>query len=108
MKKSEITVSVELDDNNIPEKLVWNAKDGGVVNQETKAALISVWDDENQEAMRLDLWTKDMPMDDMKMFFHQVFISLSETYERATGEDDIAQTIIEFAENFAMLNKLSR
>jgi len=106
MKKTEIKVSVELDENHVPEKLVWNAEDGGIENQETKAALISVWDEENKEALRLDLWTKDMPMDDMKMFFHQIFISMSETYERATGEEDVAQSIIEFAENFAVNAKI--
>lgn len=106
MKKTEIKVSVELDENNVPEKLIWNAQDGGITNQETKAALISVWDEDKKEALRLDLWTKDMPLDEMKMFFHQIFISMSETYERATGEEDVAQKIVEFAENFAFDAKI--
>ena len=28
--KSEIKVSVELDENRVPDKLIWSAKDGGV------------------------------------------------------------------------------
>lgn len=102
MRKTKITIDVELDDNHVPEKITWNAEDGGVENSPAKAALISVWDDKEKEALRLDLWTKDMPMDDMKVFLHQIFVSLAETYQRATNEDEAAQAIIELAENFAV------
>jgi gliding motility-associated protein GldC len=101
MKKSQITINVELDENHIPEKINWNAPDGGIENQETKAAFISVWDDRTKEVLRLDLWTKDMTVDEMKLFFHQIFISMSDSYKRATNEDETATSIIEFAENFA-------
>lgn len=101
MKKTQITIDVELDENHIPEKLTWNAPDGGINNEETKATMISVWDHKDQEALRIDLWTKEMPMDDMKKFYHQIFISMANSYQRATGEDEVADYIIEFAENFA-------
>lgn len=101
MRKTQIIVEVELDENHVPEKMTWNAQDGGINNQETKAAMISVWDDKEREALRIDLWTKDMPMDDMKQFYHQIFISMANSYQRATNEDEVANYIIEFAENFA-------
>lgn len=101
MKKTQITIEVELDENHIPEKLTWNAEDGGIEKEETKATMISVWDDKKMEALRIDLWTKEMPVDQMKMFIHQIFISLGNTYERATGEDDVAAWIGEMAEEFA-------
>ncbi|MDD3458989.1 MAG: gliding motility protein GldC [Weeksellaceae bacterium] len=101
MKKTQITIDVELDENHIPEKMSWNAEDGGVKNQATKAALMSVWDDKTKEALRLDLWTKDMPLDDMKQFFHQIFISMADSYQRATNDEDVSAYIIEFAQNFA-------
>lgn len=101
MKKTQITIDVELDENHIPEKLTWNAQDGGIEKQETKATMISVWDDVKMEALRIDLWTKEMPVDQMKMFLHQILISLSHTYERATGEDDVAKWMEEMAEEFA-------
>ncbi|MDD3771896.1 MAG: gliding motility protein GldC [Weeksellaceae bacterium] len=101
MKKSKITIEVELDENHIPEKMSWHAPDGGVDHQPTKATFMSVWDDKNKEALRLDLWTKEMTVDDMKRFFHQIFISMSDSYKRATNEDETATYIIEFAENFA-------
>ena len=48
-----------------------SAKDGNVIHQETKVALLSVWDSDSKERLRIDLWTKDMPVEDMKMFFYQ-------------------------------------
>ena len=44
--------------------------------------MISVWDEKAMEALRIDLWTKDMPVDQMKMFLHQIFVSLGHTYQR--------------------------
>ncbi len=102
MRKTQITIDIELDENHIPEKMFWNAEDGGIEKEETKATMISVWDDKKSEALRIDLWTKDMPIDQMKMFLHQILLSLSTTYERATGEEDVAQWMEEMAEEFAM------
>ena len=101
MKKTQITIDIELDENNVPEKMMWNAEDGGIEKEETKATMISVWDDKKMEALRIDLWTKEMPVDQMKMFLHQILISLSNTYQRATGEEDVAQWMEEMAEEFA-------
>ena len=101
MRKTQITIDVELDENHIPERMLWNAQDGGIEAQETKATMISVWDDKTMEALRIDLWTKDMPVDQMKMFLHQILVSLSSTYQRATGEDDVAAWIEQMAEEFA-------
>jgi gliding motility-associated protein GldC len=102
MRKTQITIDVELDDNQVPEKMTWNAEDGGIEKQETKATMISVWDDERKEALRIDLWTKDMPVDQMKMFLHQILISMASTYERATGEEDVSQWMDQLAEEFAL------
>lgn len=102
MRKTEITIEVELDENHIPETMTWNAQDGGVDKQETKATMISVWDDKAMEALRIDLWTKDMPVDHMKRFFHQILVSFGDTYQRATGEDDVAEWMREMAEEFAV------
>jgi hypothetical protein len=71
--KSKIELEVELDENRIPEKLKWSAQDGGVNNEEAKAMLLSVWDHNAQETLRIDLWTKDMPLDQMKAFFIKHF-----------------------------------
>lgn len=102
MRKTQITIDVELDENHVPEKITWNAQDGGINKQETKATMISVWDDKTMEALRIDLWTKEMPVDHMKRFYHQILVSLGDTYKRATGEEDVSQWMAEVAEEFAV------
>lgn len=99
--KSEIKIEIELDENRVPEKLHWTAQDGGIENEETKAMLLSVWDIKNKESLRIDLWTKDMPVDEMKVFFHQTLVSMSETFNRATQDEKMSATMRDFCDYFA-------
>ncbi|MCX2680437.1 gliding motility protein GldC [Galbibacter sp. EGI 63066] len=99
--KSDIKLSVELDENKIPEKLHWTAQDGGVENEAAKAFLLSVWDSKQQETLKIDLWTKDMPVDEMKVFLHQTLVSLSDTYYRATQDEKMTATMRDFCDYFA-------
>lgn len=98
---SEIKFDVTLDENKVPESLKWSAKDGGVENQETKAIMLSVWDSKAKESLRIDLWTKDMPVDEMKIFFHQTLVAMADTFQRATTDDKMADTMRDFCEYFA-------
>jgi len=98
---SEIKLSIELDENRVPEKLSFTATDGGVENQESKAMMLSVWDPNKQESLRIDLWTKDMPVDEMKVFFHQTLVSMSDSYKRATQDEKMALTMKDFCDYFA-------
>ncbi|SCY71122.1 gliding motility protein GldC [Flavobacterium caeni] len=98
---SEIKFHIELDENRVPEKLSWTAKDGGVDNAAAKALLLSIWDSKAQETLRIDLWTKDMPVDEMKKFFHQTLVAMSDTFERATNDEKMAATMKDFCDYFA-------
>ena len=98
---SEIKFLVELDENKVPEKLTWTAQDGGVEAEEAKAMMLSIWDSKVQETLRIDLWTKDMPVDEMKLFFHQTLVAMSETFRRATNDEKMADTMKDFCEYFA-------
>lgn len=98
---SEITLRIALDDNRIPEKLTWSAQDGGIVEEEAKAMLLSVWDSKNKESLKIDLWTKDMPVDEMKIFFHQTLVALSDTFMKATQDEKMTATMRDFCEYFA-------
>ena len=98
---SKIELNVELDENRIPEKLTWSAQDGGITNEEAKAMLLSVWDNNAKETLRIDLWTKDMPVDEMKQFFHQTLVAMSETFNRATQDEKMTATMRDFCDYFA-------
>ena len=100
-KISPIHIDVSLDENNIPEKIQWSAPDAGVDNEMAQAMLLAFWDGNNQETLRMDLWIKEMPMDQMKMFFHQTLETMSDTYLRATQDDKMASTMKDFCDYFA-------
>ncbi|MBO6879168.1 MULTISPECIES: gliding motility protein GldC [Winogradskyella] len=99
--KSKIELNVELDENRVPEKLKWSAQDGGVNNEEAKAIMLSVWDSKAQETLKIDLWTKDMPVDEMKLFFHQTLVTMSDTFLRATQDEKMTATMKDFCDYFA-------
>ena len=99
MKQSEIKFTVTLDDNKMPEKIDWSASDA---NKEStsKAVMIALWDTEEKNTLRIDLWTKDMMVDEMKQFYHQNLLSMADTFERATGEVEAAKAMRNFAQEF--------
>jgi gliding motility-associated protein GldC len=101
LETSEITLTIALDENRVPEKLMWSAEDGGIVNEEAKAMLLSVWDSKNKESLKIDLWTKDMPVDEMKIFFHQTLVALSDTFMKATQDEKMTATMKDFCAYFA-------
>ena len=98
---SEISLRIALDENRIPEKLTWSAEDGGIVDEDAKAMLLSVWDSKNKESLKIDLWTKDMPVDEMKIFFHQTLVALSDTFMKATQDEKMTATMKDFCDYFA-------
>ncbi|MCK5824405.1 MAG: gliding motility protein GldC [Ichthyobacteriaceae bacterium] len=98
--KSVINLEIELDENKIPEKITWSAKDGGIVDASAKAMLLSVWDEKENETFRIDLWTKEMELDEMKKFFHQTLHSMADTLERATSEQKMADELRDFTKHF--------
>ncbi|MFM1874997.1 MAG: Gliding motility protein GldC [Bacteroidota bacterium] len=101
-KTSEIKFSVTLDENQIPEKINWLATDAGMDKQlDSKAIMISVYDTDSEETLRMDLWTKEMRVDEMKRFFHQTIISMADTLQRATNEDKMAADMRDFGQHFA-------
>lgn len=101
LKKSDIIISVMTNENNIPEKITWQAKDGGIEADEAKAVILSLWDGKAGTAMRIDLWEKEMSVDEMKKFFHQTLLTMADSFERATGENKICEDMRDFCHHFA-------
>lgn len=94
MKKSEINIAVESDNQNIPDKIYWNATDNPNEGlSDTKAIAVSIWDHYHRGTLRLNLWTKDMEVTDMKRFCIEVIGSLADTIVTATGDQQMADEI---------------
>lgn len=105
---SEIKLNVGLDENKIPETIEWTAEDGGISKEKTKAVMLSVWDNKKKESLRIDLWTKDMPVDEMKIFFHQTLSAMADTFQRATNDEKMSATMRDFCDYFAEKLELKR
>ena len=108
-KKSEITLFVELDEKKVPVKIEWNATDSGMEGKkECKSMMLSLWDQQENATMGIDLWTKDMMIEDMNVYFHQTFLKMADTYRRATKNEEIAVMIENFSADFADKLELSK
>jgi gliding motility-associated protein GldC len=99
MKRSEIHITVELDEANVPEKISWNASDQVEEGPEnTKAMSLSLWDDRQKNTLRIDLWTKEMPVNEMKRFCIDAIGGLAQTALSATGDSYMTQEMNDLCE----------
>jgi gliding motility-associated protein GldC len=106
MKKAEIKLTVELDEQNVPDSILWESSDGE--NKEAlpaNAMFLALWDHQYKNSLRIDLWTKEMPLDEMKRFFYETLQTLGDSFIRASGDDPMAQAVIgdlrDYCEHFA-------
>lgn len=100
MKTSEIRIRVDLDDNNVPERIRWEADDRPGVN-ETTAFALSVWEPKDGAIMKLDLWSKDMMVTDMKKFYVSMLFEMANTIVQATGDQEFATELQTTGERLA-------
>ena len=101
MKQSTITIGVQLDEQKVPENILWNATDSTATDsQPAKAMMVSFWDGADKAALRIDLWTKEMQVLEMDRFMYQVLRSLSQTYLKATQNKELAEEMARFAHYF--------
>lgn len=101
MHKSSINIDIELDENKVPENIEWEATDGGQEKAHTKAFLLSVWEPDSENTLRIDLWNKEMQVDEMKKFIHQTILGLADTLQRSTNEEKMAGDMRDFCAYFA-------
>ncbi len=93
MKKSEIHFDIRLDENNVPEEIIWHATDKPGEEDHTNAISIAIWDDSEKNTMRLDLWTKEMPVHEMKKFYIDALGGMSQSLLNATGDEEMSASI---------------
>jgi len=101
MARSSINIDVTLDGDRIPEEISWNATDTSAeAARKVKAMMLAFWDGAEKTAMRIDLWTKDMMVDEMADFFYQTLMTMAETYQRATQDQGLTAEMKQFARDF--------
>jgi len=104
MKKSEINFKIELDQNNVPEKIQWSATDKPEDGfSDSKSISISLWDHVQKNTLRIDLWTKDMPVDEMKRFYIDCLGGIGQSILTSTGDEAMANEINNLCEKLAVM-----
>ena len=99
-KTSNIQIDIELDANKVAENISWEASETGE-KRDAKAMILGFWDKQERNTMRIDLWTKEMTVEEMKFFVHQTLLTLSDSYEKSTGDNRMAATMHDFCEYYA-------
>lgn len=101
MKQSTITIDIALDNDKVPQHIQWRATDSSAdTAQQSKAMMLSFWDGADKVAMRIDLWTKEMMVDEMTDFYYQTMMGMAEAFNRATKNQELVKDIKTFAEGF--------
>ena len=101
MSTSSINIDVTLDRERVPEDIRWNASDSSTDNaRQAKAMMLAFWDGAEKTALRIDLWTKEMMVDEMADFFYQTLMTMAETYQRATQDPVLMNEMKQFARDF--------
>lgn len=101
MNKSTITIDVHLNENKVPENITWKASDTTIENnQKAKAMMLAFWDSSEKTALRIDLWTKEMMVDEMADFFYQTYMTMADTYDKATQHKEAVDDMKKFAKDF--------
>lgn len=101
MQTSTISIDVQLDSDKVPQQIMWKATDSSSdMAQRAKAMMISFWDGADKSALRIDLWTKDMMVDEMADFFYQTMMTMADTFNRATKQTELVEEMKTFAKSF--------
>ena len=101
MHTSNISIAIELDENKVPQQISWNATDSTAdMAQKAKSMMVAFWDGADKSALRIDLWTKDMMVDEMADFYYQNMMGMADTYLRATQQQELVDDMKKFAKQF--------
>lgn len=99
--QSTIKIDVTLDDTRMPENISWSATESSMdAPRKAKAMILGFWDGEEKTALRIDLWTKKMMVDEMADFYFQTLMSMADTLDRSTRQTELVNDMKRFAQEF--------
>jgi len=107
-KTSEIKINIGLNEGNMPVKIDWQAEDhpDSKAPKECKAMLLSLFDKDSKDTLKIDLWTTEMQINEMDRFFYQTLRALSDTYFKATQNQQMASDMQKFVQYFGEQTKI--
>lgn len=100
--EKKIGITIKLDEKNLPEKIKWQADDSKINDsqQNCKAMLLSLFDEQTLDTLKIDLWVKDMQVAEMDRFFFQTLKAMADTYFKATQNAQLASDMQRFVQYF--------
>ena len=99
--KQSLKFEIELDENHLPLDIQMEASNGAASEDNIKALMISAWEANKKETLRIDLWTKDMPVNEMFIMYYQTMIGMANSLEKATGNEKLAGALRDYCQFFA-------
>ena len=106
--KQNLKFEVELDENYLPLKIKMQSSDEKLNEDSIKSLMISAWEANTKETLRVDLWTKDMPVNEMFIMYHQTMMGMAVSLEKATGNNKLAGTLRDYCNVFAEISKIKK
>ena len=101
MRQSTITIDVRMDPKSLPESIAWTATDSSIKEaQQAKAMMLAFWDANKQTALHIDLWTREMMVDEMAEFYFQMLTTMADTFSRATAHKEFVAQMKNSANDF--------
>ena len=100
IQTSDINIKVGLNEEKMPVRIDWEASDNPAGNQVAKAMLLSLFDEESKDTLKVDLWTTEMQVMEMDRFFFQTLRGLADTYYKATQNNEMASQMQMFVNFF--------
>ena len=104
--KQTLKFEVELDENNLPNSIKMLEEKASNSSIDLKALMIAGWDAKRKETLRVDIWTKDMPVNDMFITYHQNMMGMATSLEKSTGQNKLANALRDYCDFFAKETKI--
>lgn len=100
-KSTEVNLKVILDAENIPNEIFWKASSGEPQEWiKAKAFLLSIFEEQSKDTLKLDIWTKDFQLNEMDHFMYHSLKAMCETYAKATNNNELANQFMNFVTYF--------
>ena len=104
--KQILKFEVELDENNLPNSIKMLEEKASKSSIDLRALMIAGWDAKRKETLRVDIWTKDMPVNDMFIMYHQNMMGMATSLEKSTGQNKLANALRDYCDFFAKETKI--
>ena len=106
-KKSTISLEIGLDETSVPTVIRWKSDDKPENEfTEAKAFLLSIFDKEYKDTLKIDLWTKEFQIDEMDRMMYYTLKGLADSYFKATKNQSLANEMQQFIQHFGERTKI--